>query len=214
MAKRKPLTPAQREMKQARDRAYRARKVAEAKRAGLPSSVGYGHAKRAGLPPVRRLRDAGALPPARRRRPAKVRRTVQLGGGAEVHTTGSMAEAKRLVKGAADKGQAITIRGTFRVDTGWRRLTLDGTGAGGDFISGLAAGVSEAGSDQPGRAAIGRTDQPNNRQGRAGAPGVDVKIGGAGVPADEVWRAWLAFDGDWWAFLAAWAEAEAEDGSP
>lgn len=219
--KRAPLTPAARERKAERDRAYRQRRVAEAKAAGLPSSVAYGHGKRAGRPSMAELREAGTLPPrqrpARPARPPRVLRHVDLGAGGDVYRTGSKVEAERILKAAAEAGQNIAIRGTFQVGAGWRQVTLDGTGAEQRaFIAGGSGGTGgavESGGEAAGlgggRSRLGRMDTPHNRQGRAGGTVVQITVGGGGVDAADVWAAWLAYDGgDWWDFLADWADSE------
>ena len=209
MAKRRPaLTPEQRARKQERDRAYRARKVQEAKAAGLPSSVGYGHGRRAGLPSVAELRQAGVLPSRPSSRPPRVLRRTEGPGGSASFRTGSKASLQRILRDAAAKGQNVAIRGTFDTSQGWRQVTLDGSGRGGrDFIGDLAAGGTAGGGDT-GRDRLGRIDTPTARQGRQGGPVVEIRTGAGGISAADVWAAWLAYDGDWWDFLADWADAE------
>lgn len=219
--KRPALTPEQRARKNERDREYRARKVAEARAAGLPASVGWGKAKRAGLPSVAELRSSGVLPAPRTPRAPKVLRATNGPGGEVVYRTGNKASMQRMLRQAADAGQNVAIRGTFRTGAGWRQVTLDGStaeqrsfvdrlggGSGGGGQGGDDGGdAGELGGGFSGRDRVGRTDTPTSRGGRdSGA--VEMRVGGAGISAADLWAAWMAYDGEWWDFLADWADSE------
>ena len=205
------LTADQRARKQASDRAYRARKVAEAKAAGLPAAVGYGKAKRAGLPSVSELRRTGKLPARPAPRPPRALRRTAGPGGSESIRTGSQATATATVKAAAGAGTTVAIRGTFQTKTGWRQVTLDGKSNGQrKFIGDLAAGAGSVEPGADGKARVGRLDTPSRRGGRDSAKVIEIRTGAGGIDADTLWAAWLAYDGTWWDFLADWADSEYE----
>ena len=227
--KRQAMTPDQRAAKQARDRAYRARQVAQAKAAGLPSAVAYGHGRRVGAPPVAELRASGALPSRPPRRAPRVLRRTVVGDTVAVRT-GNKAEAERVLRDAAEAGQTVTITGTFKTRSGFRRVTLNGRSAdqrdfigtraqnptADDGIDGSAApadyaqggGGAGGGQSGGGRSRLGRMDTPTSRGGRTTGAVVEIRTGGPGADAADVYAAWIDYDGDWWDFLADWADSE------